>query len=136
MGAPLDLPHGELMAHELRLARAADRGVLRSLGAQLHHAAVPHLDRLVDARAREHERPVLIPVEREHLRAGRGHGERCRREGCGEGVGGWPGGRVGGRAEVEDLERAVRGAGRDHVRLVWREGGLVHAGWVRVDGRY
>ncbi len=119
----------------MRLARTADRGGLRGLWTELDHAAVPDLDHLVDARAREDERPVLVPVEREDLPGGRGDGERSGGKGRSEVVHAGAGGRVCGGAEVEDLERAVGRASRDDVRLVRGEEGLVDTGRVCLEGR-
>ena len=38
-------------------------------------------------------------------------------------------------SKVEELERAVGRARREHVGLVWGEERLVHAGRVRLEGR-
>lgn len=130
MRAPLHLAHGPLVPRELRLAYPADAWGGGALRPQLHHPAVPHAHRLVDAAACEHERPVLVPVEAQDLRAGRGHGERRGGERVREGVC-----RSGGEArcaKVEDLERAVGGAGGEDVGLVWGEKGLVDAGCMRL----
>ena len=137
MWAPLHLAHRILVADKVRLARATDSGRLprRGVRAEPDHAAVPDADRLVDPGGREHERAVLVPVEREHLPAGRGHGQRCRRERRGERGAAGRGGRVRGRAQVEELERAVGRARREHVGLVRREQRLVHAGGVRLQRR-
>ena len=125
VGTPLHLAHGPLVPDELRLAHAADARRVR--GAELDHAAVPHARELVDAAAGERERAVLVPVEREHLGPRRGH---CERRGCErlcEAVRAGPLG-VRRRAQVEELERAVGGAGCDEVGLVRRKEGLVDAG--------
>ena len=132
--APLHLAHRILVSGQMGFAHAAHRWGLRRLRAQLHHAAVPDLDRLVDARAREEERPVLVPVEREDLAAGCGDGECGRGERRGESVCARAGGSVCGGTEVKDLERAVGGAGCDDVGLVWGEEGLVDAGRMRLEG--
>ena len=135
MRAPLHLPHRVLVPRQLRLAHAAHRRILRCIGPELHHAAVPDLDHLVDPRAREQPRPVLVPVERQHIAARRGHGERGRRERRGEGTCARGGGHVRGRAEVEDAHGAVGGAGRNGVGLVWGEKGLIDAGGVGLERR-
>ena len=135
MRAPLHLPHRVLVPRQLRLAHAAHRRILRCIGPELHHAAVPDLDHLVDACAREQPRPILVPVERQHFAARRGHGERGRRERRGEGARARGGGHVCGRAEVEDAHGAVGGAGRDGVGLVRGEEGLVDAGGVGLERR-
>ena len=128
--APLHLPHRVLVPREVRLARPAHRWVLRRVRPELHHTAVPDLDRLVDARAREQPRAVLVPVDAQDLGAGRGHGERRGGERVCEGVCGARG--EARCAKVEDLERAVGGAGREDVGLVWGEEGLVDTGCMRL----
>ena len=125
MRAPLHFPHRPFVPDKLRLAHAAHARCARRISTELDHAAVPDAQDLVYAAAREHERPVLVPVKREDFAARRRDGQCGRGERCGESVCARAGGRVCGGAEVKDLERAVGRASGDDVGLVWREEGLV-----------
>lgn len=136
MRAPLDLTHRVLMSQKLRLAPSTHHRLARrrsSCDRRLDHPAVPDTRRAVDARAREHERPVLVPVERKHLPARRGHRQRGLRERARERICARAR-RVCGRAQVEEPDGAVRRARREHGGRVWAERGLVSARGVRLQG--
>lgn len=109
------------MSQQLNLACPTDHWALCACTrSSLQHAAVPDAHALVRAARREDKRAVLVPVEAEQLTTT----ATWRDEECGGGhrvcKGGGPGEECG-RAKVEELERAVAGAGGDEVRMMWGE---------------
>lgn len=136
MRAPPDLADRVLVPKQLRLACAANKWLAApgpaSRKRRLDHAAVPHTGGAVDACACEHKRAVLVPIECEHFAPGRRHRQHRLRKGARERVRPGPG-RVRGRAEVEQAERAIRRARRDEAGGVRAEGGLIYACTVRLQ---